>query len=744
MRATLFALGMIAATAIGNAGNRAAAAEGMFTMESAASLPIAGMRAAGLKIGADDLLRMRQAVALVGAGGSGSFVSENGLLVTNHHVAFKCLAALDGTEDHKGVMEKGHVAATREEELPCPNTELMVVEDVRDVTAQVKAALQPGMRGHKRFEALRGAMEDIEAACQKDGAYCDAEPLDGGRFYQLMVYRLIRDVRLVYAPENDLGDFGGEIDNWRYPRYAADFTFLRAYVGAAGHSAEYSPDNVPYRPKAFLSVSAEGVSRGDEVNVLGFPARTKRHFPGAAARFAADVDMPTRRAIYDGLLGVIEKVSAADDLAKRRYQGLDASLENASKYMADVSASFQKWGVVSKFAERDKGADRGLVRRIDAAYRTWSRAFPMFVYLQRLTWAVRSLGTAFDIAMWTDMRGMPDRDRNEEAYQDKNMFKTVGRSDLLDEQITVAAEKELLVHLAHASAELPHGQRSKAIDGLLKYGKREARHLVREARQAKKPYAAYYQELTGNAPTKDPLATAIDLVFARTALLAHSADADEMERAKFARRRLFYNDPEEARRFRDPLLDLGRAVAAEYLKLRNGPYRVIEETFESDLRPLYAKAVGATYPDANFQLRLSYGTVEDYTSSEDGVTYHFNTNLTGLLAKNKGAFPFRAPEALLEAAAQDKGRFVEAATSDVPVDFTCTLDTTGGNSGSPVIDARGRLVGLLFDGTPESQLSDWQFLDDKQRSIVLDIRFALFLADKVHGAKALLEELGFK
>jgi hypothetical protein len=744
MRARLFAVAGITAIALSSAGTRAVAEEGMFTFESPASLPMAGMRKDGLKIDAGDLIAMRRAVALVGAGGSGAFVSANGLLVTNHHVAFKCIAALDGTEEHKGVMDAGHVAATRAEELPCPNYELRVVEDVRDVTAQVKAAVQPGMRGHRRFEALRSAMEGLEAECQKGGAYCDAEALDGGRYYHMMVYRLIRDVRLVYAPQNDLGNFGGDVDNWRYPRHVADFAFLRAYVDVAGDGAAYSLENVPFEPKAFLTVSADGVSRGDEVNVIGFPARTTRHFPGAAAVFAAKVDMPARRAIYDGLIGVIQEVSAADDLAKRRYQSLGASLNNSSKYLADVGASFEKWGVVAKFAARDKTVDRRLVQRIDAAYRTWSRAFPKFVTVQRLAWAVRSVGTAFDIAMWSEMRTMPDRDRNEEAYKDKNMFQTVGRSDVLDEQITVPAEKALLAHLVRAASKRPAAQRSKAVGWLLKFGKREARHVAREARKARTPFADYYESLTGAAPTKDPIATAIDLVFARTALVARSSDADEMDRAKFLRRRLFYNDLEDARRNKDPLLELGRALAEEYLMLRNGPYRAIEETFDSELRPQYAAAVGATYPDANFQLRLSYGTVQDYTSSEDGVTYRYNTDLKGLLAKNRGEPPFRAPEALLAAAARDKGRWVDAVINDVPVNFTTTLDTTGGNSGSPVLDARGRLVGLLFDGTPESQLSDWQFLEEKQRSIVVDIRFALFLADKVHGATALLEELGLR
>jgi hypothetical protein len=742
MRATKWTAVLFAGLAAAVAGGGAGAVEGMFPMDSAAALPIDGMRKAGLAMSAEELLKMRSAVALVASGGSGSFVSPDGLLVTNHHVAYRCLAALDGTAEHKGVMERGHLAATRERELPCPNYDLLVVEDVRDVTAQVKAAIAPKAKGHARFEAIRLALEDLEAECEKSGAYCDADPLDGGRSYHMMVYKLIRDVRLVYAPERDLGKFGGDVDNWRFPRHTADFTFVRAYVDADGAGAAHSDKNVPFAPRAFLKVSADGVKKGDGVAVLGFPARTRRHFPGASARFAAAVDMPQRRALYDGLLAVIREIGAADDLGKRRYQGLDAGLNNASKYMADVMASFEKWGVVAKFSERDATAGADLVRRIDAVYARWEKVFPKLVLLQRMTATVRSVGSAYDIAMWQEMRGKPDRDRIEEDFQQKNMFKTVGRSDLLDQQVTLAGEKALLGFLIREARKLPGAQRIKAVDRLLRFGKAEARKIRKEATKAGEPFEAYYEKTAGAKPTADPVATAIDLLYARTALLARSATDEELDRALYARRRLFYNDAKAARRFRDPLLDFGRDLAKEYLRLRNGPYRAIEETFDSELRPEYTAAIGATYPDANFQLRLSYGAIDDYTASEDGKVHRYVTDLAGLLAKGTGAEPFRVPEALAAAAAADKGRFVDAEIGDVPVNLTATLDTTGGNSGSPIVDGEGRLVGLLFDGTPESTLSDWQFLEGKQRAILLDIRFALFLADEVHGAEGLLAELG--
>ena len=720
--------------------------EGMYPLDGVDSLPVDKMKEGGLELEAQQLLDLRKAIAKVAAGGSGSFVSEDGLLVTNHHVAYRCLAALDGTKEHKGVMKKGYAAANREAEIPCPGYDLMVVEDVRDVTEQVEAAVGKKLKGHRRFEARRLAMEDLEASCQEEneGFYCEVDPLDGGRWYHMMVYRLIRDVRLVYAPRDDLGKFGGDVDNWRYPRHTADFTFLRAYVDENGKGAGYAGGNVPFEPLAHLEVSGEGVKKGDQVFVMGFPARTKRNYPGASARYAAQVDMPTRKKLYDGLLGVLEEVGEKDDLAKRRYQGLDAGLNNASKYYGDVIESFEKWKIVEKREERDGTVDRKLVKKIDRTYERFNKVYPKFFTLLRLAWIVKSVGTAYDIAMWTKERVKPDRERKDDAYKNKNMYKTVGRSDLLDEQITIGAEKALLTYVINEAQALPPRARIKAVKNLLRWGKKAKKKVSKEAKKAGKSYEAHYEELTGCAPDDgDAVKTAVDLMYARTALVAHGDDADELERAKFQRRRLFYNEVRDARKFRDPLLTFARGLAAEFEKLRKGPYRGIEETFDAELRPAYAEAIGAAYPDANFQVRLSYGVVDDYTSSEDGKVYRYVTDLAGVLEKDKGEYPFKVPRKLKKAAEGDKGRFVDPNIDDVPVNFTCTLDTTGGNSGSAVMDSRGRLVGLLFDGTPESQLSDWQYLEEEQRSIVVDIRYALFLADKVDGVVPLLDELGF-
>jgi hypothetical protein len=726
------------------------------------------MKQAGLEIESNELLDLARSVAQVAGGGSGSFVSDMGLLVTNHHVAYRCLTALDGTAEHKGVMDRGFVAKSREDEIPCPGYDLLVVDDVRDISAAVREKVPARLKGHRRFEAIRLALEEIETECQTDGRkrFCSAEPLDGGRFYHLMVYQLIRDVRLVYAPEKDIGKYGGDVDNWRYPRHTGDYAFLRAYVDQSGETAAHSIDNVPFLPRAHLRVSADGIAKGDIVLVLGFPARTKRNYPAASARFATQTDMPTRKAFYEGLIELVRRLGADDDLTRRRYQSLDAGLNNAVKYYQDSLGGFAQWQIVDKRETRDReveqklAQDRALkkkygkvVPKIERIYKRYTAVYPKHFMLQRLNWIVKSLGTAIDIVAWNEVRTKPDRDRTDDRYKSKNVYKVFGAADRLDDQITLAAERELfdqitlaaerelLIHVIRESQKLPGKQRIKAVKKLLRRGKKLARRAKKEAKQAGKTYDEYYAELTGSAPSTDKVETAVELMFAYTALVAHSQELEELDRALYQRRRLFYNDPKDARRFKDPLLDFARALNKELERLEKGPFRAVEETFDTELRPRYAELIEARYPDANFQVRMSHGTVDDYTASADGAVHRYVTDLAGVIAKDKGEFPFRVPDELARAAKEDKGRFVDHNIDDVPVNFTCTLDTTGGNSGSPVIDGKGRLVGLLFDGTPESILSDWQFLPDDQRSIVVDIRYALFLADKVHGAAALLEEV---
>lgn len=731
--------------------------EGMFPLDGVQSWPVDQMKQAGLQVTPEQLLGLKHAMARVARGGSGSFVSAKGLLITNHHVAYGCIAKLDGTDKHKGIMEKGFVAGNLSEELPCPGYDLLVVDGVRDVTADVRKAIPAHASGHPRFEAIRRAKDRLEDACQREkkGNICEVEALDGGRFYHLVIYRRIRDVRLVYAPEEDIGRFGGEEDNWMYPRHTGDFTFLRAYVDSSGNEAPFDAENIPFEPPVYLKVSRDGLKKGDMVIAMGFPARTKRNFPRASAEFTRDIEMSERLRIYQEILNMLKELGQGDDLTARRYQSLVWGLGNGLKYAEQLLAGFEQWRIVEKKREQEEAFKKSLqdnpqalkkfeqlLREIDKAYDTYRNAFKRHMLLGGLIRVSRAMSTAYHIARWTEERGKKDADRKDAEYKDKNVYEIFDASDSLDDEVTMAGERALLTYILKESEKLPKSAQILAAKQFIKWGRQEAERLKNEAKRAKKTYEEYYKELTSEAPAEDAVVTAVVLALSRTALLAHRVDRDESERALFQRRRLFYHDPGKTRRFRDPLLDFARAVVKEKEKIENGPYRAIEETFDTELRPRFAELMNTGYPDANAQIRMTYGRVDDYTAAKDGKTHHYITDLKGALAKDKGKPPFRVPAKLKKAATADKGRFVDRVIGDVPIAFTSTLDSTGGNSGSPVLDGRGRLIGVLFDGTPESILSDWQFLPDNQRTISVDIRYPLFLAEKVHQAQHLLSEMG--
>jgi Peptidase S46 len=733
--------------------------EGMYTMDSSSGWPSEAMKTAGLEATPEKLLELSKAVAKVGVGaggGSGSFVSDQGLLVTNHHVAYACIATLDGMAKHKGIVDKGYVAPSQKDEISCPGYALMIVDQVRDITADINEEVGPKLKGHKRFEATRLAKDKLEKECQKDGNICEADSLDGGRFHHMMVYRRILDVRLVYAPEKDIGKYGGDVDNWMYPRHTGDFSFLRAYVDKDGNGVGYNSDNVPFKPEVHLKVTNDGVKKNDFLAVIGFPARTKRNYPSASARFEVETAMPVRQDVYGGMIDVIHKVGAGDDLSARRYQGLEAGLNNAVKYYSQSSEGFAKWEVLEKRIAREKEIMEHLkkdpkaarqfkkvVKKIDRIYKKYSKAYKRHFMIIALARFARSIGVAYDIAKWTGERTKPDEMRKDAEYKEKNVYQIFGASDRLDDQVTSVADRALLIYVIEAANKLPKNEQIKSVRKLLKWGKKALKKVKKEARKAKKDFAEYYLELTGSTPSNNQIHTAVDLMFARTKLIAHSLDQDERDRALYQRRRMFYNPAKEAKRFRDPLLIFARGLAKEKEKVEKGPYRAIEETFDTELRPAYAKLIEAAYPDANFQVRMTYGKVDDYTATVDGKVHRYLTDGAGLLAKDKGEYPFNVPANLKQAlTSEERGRFIDAEIGDVPINFTSTLDTTGGNSGSPVLDGKGQLIGLLFDGTPESILSDWQFLPDEQRSICLDIRYALFLAEKVHNATHLLKEMG--
>ena len=744
----------------------ARASEGMYLMDR---LPLARLKKSGLKIPVAELQRLSRAIVKVGRGGTGSFVSNLGLMVTNHHVAYGCLVRLNARKQHQGIMTRGHVAKTAADEIPCPAYFLRVLVKMQDVTPGVlKGIPAPTRRNYKkRHEQLRLRRESLRRACEASGQHvCEVQAKNGGTAYYLSTYRRVRDVRLVYAPPRSLGKYGGDVDNWMFPRHTADFTYLRAYVSPQGKGTAFAKENVPLKTPVHLKVSPHGVRKGSLVMVMGFPGRTMRHRTSHAVRFYVQDHLGATISMLGSVLAVLDKRRAASKDAHRKYMGLESGLQNAVKYYGMSKKGFDKWKVLDrklrweKVLFSGKGGEvqgrpvpklgaRGArqakklhaeMTRIYAHYRKYHHRLQS---MGRVTsWVLPSMRVAHDIVKWSIEKEKKDEQRKSARYKDKNVFSFMGASARLEKEMELQTEKALLLFFLREAEKLPAAQRPKAIARLKS---RTNKTVAQLRRKAKKRFAKIYQMTYGAAPSKDALQTAVDVLYGGTTLLARSSLAPEVKRAVALRKKLFGMSKKEIAKNGDPLLAFARDLEAEMRRLREGPMTLVDQYLVGVLRPRWVKQFKqAAYPDANFTLRLTYGSVQDYHETATGKDHRYMTDLAGLIKKDKGKYPFTVPAGLKKAfPGRLKSRFLDRRIKGVPVNFTSTLDTTGGNSGSPVLDDKGRLVGLLFDGTPESILSDWQYLHAEQRSICMDIRIAHYLAT-VRGAHRVLDELGVK
>jgi len=663
--------------------------------------------------------------AIVSLGGcSASFVSPQGLVATNHHCAYGSIQYNSSAE--RNLLADGFLAATLEEELPAaPGSRVFVTESVEDVTERILASVPAGADGAARFAAVEEAEKRLIAECEQAPGYrCKVASFHGGAMYRLYRQLEIRDVRLVYAPASSVGKFGGDVDNWMWPRHTGDFSFLRAWVGPDGRPADPSPDNVPYRPKHWLRVGADGVEPGDFVMVAGFPGRTSRYRLASEVAEAIEWSYPQRVARNREALAIIERETAGRPDAAIAYAAVSSGLNNSLKNAEGMLAGFAH----SKSVERKRALEAELAAWISAtperkaewggaltelealveegrAHRARDRELGSLAYNQMIS-AAR---TAYRLAR---ERERPDAERKM-GYQERDLRTIRGRLERMSRSFDAQVDRALLQRTLERYAALPPTERLPVLD--------------------------QWFGIAGDGDPAAAISSTLDAMYAETALV----DADRRLALLDADRKSLEESTDPFVRLAVAMYDTDRALEAE------------EEALEGRLleaRPRFVKAHLAfqaargqeVYPDANGTLRVTFGTVAGY-SPQDAVEYLPFTTAAGLADKATGVEPFDAPRPLLEAiASSDFGPYAATSLGTLPVCFVASLDSTGGNSGSATLDAEGRLVGLLFDGNWESMISDWDFLPDVTRSIHVDVRFMLWVMDRVDRAWRLLEEMGVK
>jgi len=673
-------------------------------------LPKAQLQALGLRMDPGTLWNptdgglMRAAVSLSGC--SSGFVSAKGLLATNHHCAYGAIQANSSVEHD--YLEDGFLAATLADELHAPGGTAKVLESTEDVSAAIRTIAEAQPDPVQRARAVDKERARMVDECEKahPGRSCQVAEFYNGHEYQLLRYLELLDVRLVYAPPSGIGNYGGEVDNWMWPRHTGDFSLLRAYMAPDGKPAAFSKDNVPYVPERHFELGPEGVGPGDFVAILGYPGRTERYLPAPEVERQLEQFLPARVALYGEWIQILERMGAADPAVHIKVAAKLKGLQNRHKNAAGMIDGIGRNGLLVRRKAEDEalaawaaeqGARKEEFTGVLAGLRQLSEArrasFERDFLVDNLGGGPNLLPLAIDLVRRARERSKPDLERRS-TYQDRGAEKLWTRQETRLKDYDPEVDRAMMEALFRRIEALP------------------AELRFTELRVAEIPRLLRTTKLTDPAVVK----AAFD-----------AADAEAL------------------RSSRDPLLVLAHALVTateareEQEDRERGELMVLGPRYFEMLKAVRG---GPVYPDANGTLRLSYATVQGYVP-RDGMLATPQTVLAGQLAKHTGVDPFDLPAGVRDAAPRaPESYWADPVLGDVPVAFLANGDTTGGNSGSPVIDGQGRFIGLNFDRVWENIAGDYGWATGRSRNIIVDVRYLLWVLDDVTDAGPLLEELG--
>ncbi|ALN90339.1 peptidase S46 family protein [Lysobacter gummosus] len=719
MRYTVLAAAVAAGTLALGVATTARAVEGMWVPQQLPEIS-APLKKAGLKLNAKQLADLTgdPMGAVVSLGGcTASFVSPRGLVVTNHHCAYGAIQ-LNSTAQ-KNLMRDGFNAATPGEELSAgPASRIYVLDSIQDVTAQVKSAIDEVVEPIDRTHALETIEKRLIASCEAEAGYgCELYSFFGGATYRLFRRIEIKDVRLVYAPPGSVGNYGGEVDNWMWPRHTGDFSFYRAYVGKDGKPAEYSKDNVPYQPKRYLKLADKPLGEGDFVMVAGYPGRTSRYALASDFDATANWTYPTTSAHYKNLIALVEETAKKDPEIGVKYASSVRGWQNTMKNYDGQLEGFKRIGAAQK-KRADEEAVLAWLRTRGAQGAPALAAHDKLVTLGESAIAHRqrdfvfgqlrrggAISAASQLYRFALERDKPDAER-EPGYQQRDLPSVKAWLEQMDRRYDPRMDRELQAYWLREYVKLPAGERVAELDRWL--GGSDEKAIKRGLDKLAKTKLGSGKE--------------------RLALL--DASRASLDKSK------------------DPAIQFAKALMPAALRLEQDAKIIEGETLTA--RPAYLQGVidyrkskkQSVYPDANSTLRITFGNVKAYTKL-DGSKQAAFTKLEEVAAKATGQAPFDAPANLLEAIADKRyGGLADKRLKSVPVNFLSDLDITGGNSGSPVLDGEGKLVGLAFDGNWESVSSNWLFDPTMTRMISVDQRYMRWIMQEVSPAPQLLTELG--
>ena len=690
----------------------AKADEGMW-LPSLISQRITDMQEKGFKLDAEDIYSINQAslkdaVVLFGRGCTGELISAEGLLLTNHHCGYSQIQKHSSVEHD--YLRDGFWAMSREEELPNPGLSVSFLERMEDVTDRVLDGYTPDMTEDQRVAIVKKNSKAIidEATAEGKGLRATVEALYYGNQYFLFVYRQYNDVRLVGAPPSSIGKFGGDTDNWVWPRHTGDFSMFRIYADKNNNPAEYSEENVPYRPKKYFRISTKGVKEGDFTFIYGFPGRTQEYIHSEGVRYIEETGDPQKIHLRTLRLDIMSKYQSQSQKVRIQYSSKHANVANAwKKWQGEVKGIKKMKTVQNKqefeqeFSRWSKGGEfDGVVEKLASLYAELEPYTYATDYYNETVRTIEIANLAMIIARLyiSGHDGLVNFDKEQAAKILDGFYK----------DYYLPIDKECFIALMNEyHKNMPEEFKPQYYkDRYAEFGSIEA----------------WAEHMFSNSIFADPEKAA-------------ALTAEDMQAV--------INDP-------------ATEFFNEFLKWYYADVRPVTEKLNLELQLAYRdymrgqmvycrtqRVPKAFYPDANLTLRVAYGHIKGY-SPADGTYYSPSSTIKGIMEKdNPDIFDYNIPQRLRDIYAQkDYGRWADA-SGEVPVCFIATNHTTGGNSGSPVINADGDLIGLNFDRVWEGTMSDIVFDPSICRNISLDVRYVLFIIDKVADADHLLEEMTF-
>jgi hypothetical protein len=654
------------------------------------------------------------------SGCTGSFISSNGLIITNHHCAFGVVSKSSTVENN--YLENGFAAKDYNDEIPANGYTCKITESYQDVSDQILETIKNITDPAERTKAISKKIKELADAAsnEKESIVAEVSEMFAGKTYLLFKYRIIRDVRLVYAPPQSIGNFGGETDNWIWPRHTGDFSIMRAYVAPDGKAAAYAKENVPFKPKKFLKINPNGVEEGDFVFMLGYPGRTFRHRPSYYLKYQQDYLLPYISNLYEYAIQTMEEMSDGNDSLKLAFANRIKGLANTTKNYQGKLKGLKRIGLIEqKEIEETQlqefiSSDPGLTAKYGNLFNELKDTFTEInenaqadLWLRQINNFSPTVSLANFILNFTEEIQKPDSERKT-PFQDKNLNQTVAAYNGLRNNYNPEFENEMLLKMLM-----------------------DARSFRETSR-----IAVVTEILEGNGI--NPEETFQDFIMGtitNSKILNETYFDDLMKKT-----------PDQITQLYDPLITFAR-------KLRQQSQVIEKENlkYEGKLNKLYADLVDVKMlwkksnfiPDANSTLRLTYGYIRGYNPA-DAVYYDPFTSIDGIIEKNaSGGEEFAIPDKLKTLyAKKDLGNYVSKKTGKLPVAMLYNMDTTGGNSGSPVLDANGNLIGVNFDRAYEATINDFAWNESYSRSIGVDIRYVLWVLDKFSGAKNLLKEMG--